>query len=86
MCLTCSHSHTFAWFSDTFFLLAGNIERENASEGLVYLTYELLATATPDAVASFLEYIESETKRVLDFSVSQTSLEEVFLNVTGGHE
>ena len=52
----------------------------------MYLTYELLATATPDAVASFLEYIESETKRVLDFSVSQTSLEEVFLNVTGGHE
>jgi len=66
--------------------LPGSIfERENAVEGVNYLRFQL-PSLLANQLPSFLLKLESMQHLVVDFSISQTTLEGVFLNVTTATE
>lgn len=55
--------------------------RENQVDQVVYVNYSLSPIVT-GRLAAFFELIESRKDVIVDFSISQTTLEEVFVNVT----
>ena len=62
-------------------LAGSSLQRETVVDGVAYLIFTL-TPATTKHLVPFLKKLEAERELVQDFSVSQTTLEEVFLNVS----